>query len=133
MFAMFTIPHLAAVAAKETNDNNLSNLSLHHVFKKKEDNDTYKQLVERFGEVLLLSKLRRRRQRQLEGIAKNERMNLLHLAAVVVRKHGIDTLANVNVEMFDHANDKDTFRNWSSKYGGDEELSKKLVEARNEF
>jgi len=124
---LYIIPHLCAQASIESGDRYLNaGFTLPFTFKNQEDTDLCNDLIKKYGENVLLDKLQRRRQNQLD----NDWNVLRRLAAVVVREHGKAKLPKLDETTFSDDTDRSNFKALSVKYGGDDVVSTMLGETR---
>lgn len=86
-------------------------------------------MIEKYGTTVLLDKLQRRRQKQLD----NKWNVLRRLAAVVVCAYDFNQLSNVNETLFVDDVDKSNFKALSVKHGGDDVVSTMMVEVRKQL
>ena len=144
---LYALPHLAAVFARLTKDFTLATFDvdvMNNIINSNklssEDTQSHEKLVAQMTPERLLAKLCKQRDSTLRAwnklVAEStgivELNNLNYLAAVIVRKHGNGSLANVNVNMLEGTNDTKLFETMSDKFGGDSKLSEKLEEIRND-
>jgi len=124
---LYIIPHLCAQASIESGDRYLNaGFTLPFTFKNQEDTDLCNDLIQKYGEDVLLDKLQRRRASQLD----NEWNVLRRLVTFIVREYNDNQLTNVDENLFTNDVDKSNFKALSVKYGGDDEVSAKLVAIR---